>query len=234
MPDIPVDLPIEKRIAASVETLGEPQFVLRAVSLIAGHNEGEEFLLVVGGEHAKGILEGAPVLYWPELWGMRALLYAWDDSAAPAVAAGLENQAWRVREMAARVAALRGLPVRETLLGLLTDDVAPRARGRGARPRHDRRAGGHRDRQRAAARRRDRRAACRAARHGCHPRSRGPGALTTANATSRPAGSARALVRGQSPSFWSKSLGLRASASASASLTGPAAASFFALRDDCQ
>ena len=132
MPDIPVDLPIEKRIAASVTTLGEPQFVLRAVSLIAGHNEGDEFLLVVGGEHAKGILEGAPVLYWPELWGMRALLYAWDASAAPAVTAGLENQAWRVREMAARVAALRELPVREVLLGLLTDDVA-RVRAAAAR-----------------------------------------------------------------------------------------------------
>ena len=132
MPDIPVDLPIEARIAASVAELGEPQFVLRAVSLIAGHNEGEDFLLVVGGEHAKGILEGAPVLYWPELWGMRALLYAWDASAATAVAAGLENQAWRVREMAARVAAVRQLPVRETVLGLLTDDVA-RVRAAAAR-----------------------------------------------------------------------------------------------------
>lgn len=132
MPDIPVDLPIEKRIAASIATLGEPQFVTRAVSLIAGHNEGDEFLLVVGGEHAKGILEGAPVLYWPELWGMRALLYAWDASAVPAVVAGLENQAWRVREMAARVAAVRGLPVREALIGLLTDDVA-RVRAAAAR-----------------------------------------------------------------------------------------------------
>ena len=132
MPDIPVDLPIEERIAASVAELGEPTFVLRALSLIAGHNEGEEFLLVVGGEHAKGILEGAPVLYWPELWGTRALLYAWDASAAPAVTAALENQAWRVREMAARVAAKRELPVRDTLLGLLTDDVA-RVRAAAAR-----------------------------------------------------------------------------------------------------
>ncbi|HOT34120.1 MAG TPA: HEAT repeat domain-containing protein, partial [Rhodoglobus sp.] len=87
MPDVPVDLPIEQRIAQAVAELGEPTVVLRALSLIAGNNEGEEFLLVVGGEHARGILDGAPVLYWPELWGTRALLYVWNDSAVIAVTA---------------------------------------------------------------------------------------------------------------------------------------------------
>ena len=106
--------------------------VLRSLSLIAGNNEGEDFLLYVGGEHARGILEGAPVLYWPELWGTRALLYVWNDSAVMAVTAALDNQAWRVREMAARVAAARGLEVEGILTGLLTDDVA-RVRAAAAR-----------------------------------------------------------------------------------------------------
>lgn len=134
MPDLPVptDLPIEQRIAAAVKELGEPTVVLRAVSLIAGNNEGEEFLLVVGGEHARGILDGAPVLYWPELWGTRALLYVWDESAAVAVTAALHNQAWRVREMAARVAALRGLEVAPVLIGMLADET-PRVRAAAAR-----------------------------------------------------------------------------------------------------
>lgn len=130
--DIPVELPIEQRIAAAVATLGEPAVARRAVSLIAGNNEGEEFLLTVGGEHARGILDGAPVLYWPELWGTRALLYVWDDSAVEAVTAALHNQAWRVREMAARVSAARTLDVVPVLIGLLTDET-PRVRAAAAR-----------------------------------------------------------------------------------------------------
>ncbi|MCY7412954.1 MAG: HEAT repeat domain-containing protein, partial [Salinibacterium sp.] len=103
-----------------------------AVALVGGFNLGEEFLLVVGGRHAQGILGGAPPLYWPELWGTRALLYVWDDSAASAVTAALGNQAWRVREMATRVAAARALPVVEALTALLTDEVA-RVRASAAR-----------------------------------------------------------------------------------------------------
>lgn len=130
--DVPVDLPIEARIAAAVDLHGQSLVVTRAVSLMAGNNEGEEFLLFVGGEHARGILDGAPVLYWPELWGARALLYVWDDSAQPAIVAALANQAWRVREMAARVAAARGLDLASSVVGLLTDEVA-RVRAAAAR-----------------------------------------------------------------------------------------------------
>jgi hypothetical protein len=132
VPDVPTDLPIEKRLAAAAAEYGEDAVVLRCLSLLAGNNEGEDFLLYVGGDHARGILDGAPVLYWPELWGTRALLYVWNDSAATAVAAALENQAWRVREMAARVAAARQLDVAPALTTLLTDDV-PRVRAAAAR-----------------------------------------------------------------------------------------------------
>ena len=133
MPDEnPVDLPIEARIAAAVEQLGLDTVVLRSLSLLAGNNEGEEFLLVVGGEHAQGILDGAPVLYWPELWGTRALLYVWNDMAVVAVTGALGNQAWRVREMGARVAAVRDLPLAAAVEVLLVDEVA-RVRASAAR-----------------------------------------------------------------------------------------------------
>lgn len=129
---VPAELPIEKRLAAAVELYGESAVVRRAISLLAGNNEGEDFLLFVGGEHAQGILDGAPVLYWPELWGTRALLYVWDDSALEAVTAAMANQAWRVREMGARVAAARGLPLSAAVAGLLTDEVT-RVRASAAR-----------------------------------------------------------------------------------------------------
>lgn len=130
--EVPVELPLEKRLAAAILRFGEDAVVLRSLSLLAGNNEGDEFLLYVGGEHARGILDGAPVLYWPELWGTRALLYAWNDSASVAVTAALNNQAWRVREMATRVAAARALPVAGELVALLEDEVA-RVRASAAR-----------------------------------------------------------------------------------------------------
>src|SRR6187551_3722054 len=110
-PEIPIDEPTEVRLAAAVTLWGEAEVATRAIALVGGYNVGEDFLLYVGGRHAQGILDGAPVLYWPELWGTRALLYVWNDAAATAVIAALNNQAWRVREMATRVAAARELPV---------------------------------------------------------------------------------------------------------------------------
>lgn len=65
--------------------------------------------------------------FWPELWGARALLYVWDESAAPVIINTLSNPAWRVREMGARVAAARELPAASELALLLKDQV-PRVR----------------------------------------------------------------------------------------------------------
>lgn len=131
-PDVPIEAPPAARIAHAVERLGEDEVVSRSIALLAGLNAGEEFLLYVGGIHAQGILDGAPALYWPEVWGARALMYAWNDTAADAVEAGLGNQAWRVREMSAKVVGARGLPFTEQITPLLTDEVA-RVRAQAAR-----------------------------------------------------------------------------------------------------
>ena len=127
MPDnetVPLDASPGDRIALAVEKFGERELSDRASALLRGANEGEEFLLWVGGRHAQGILDGAPALYWPEVWGARALLYAWDAPAADAIRGGLGNQAWRVREMCCRVVAARELPFGADLLPLLRDEVA--------------------------------------------------------------------------------------------------------------
>ncbi len=120
------------RVLAAVARFGEQIVVDRAASLLMGGNEGDEFLLIVGGRHAQGVLDGAPPLYWPEVWGARALTFAWAESAASAVHRGLGDQAWRVREMCARVVFLRGLAEQDALIEMLGDDVA-RVRGAGAR-----------------------------------------------------------------------------------------------------
>ncbi|GGF17649.1 HEAT repeat domain-containing protein [Subtercola lobariae] len=123
---------LEARLEAAVEREGEPRTVARAASLLHGGFEGDDFLRAVGGAHAEGILSGAPALYWPELWGARALLYVWNDTAAPAVLAGLTNQSWRVREMCAKVVAVRSIGTAKDLARLTTDQNA-RVRAAAAR-----------------------------------------------------------------------------------------------------
>lgn len=131
-PQVPVGLPPKERIEAAVKLYGEQAVVARSLSLVDGKYEGEDFLLFLGGEHAQGILNGAPALYWPELWGLRALQYVWDDSAISPVLLSLNNPAWRVREMGCRVIAERGLPAADELLALAADGT-PRVRAAAAR-----------------------------------------------------------------------------------------------------
>ncbi|MBC7517345.1 MAG: HEAT repeat domain-containing protein [Microbacteriaceae bacterium] len=128
---IPVDLPTDKRVAAAVGRYGEADVIERSIALLGGANVGDDFLLYVGGRHAQGVLDGAPALYWPEVWGARALLHVWNQSAVPAIIASLENQAWRVREMAAKVVAHRELHVAGKLVDLTTDET-PRVRAAAA------------------------------------------------------------------------------------------------------
>lgn len=130
--EIPLDAPLATRLTLAVERFGEAALLERVIGLLEGRNEGEEVLLYLGGRHAQGILDGAPSLYWPEVWGARALLHVWDDSAASAVLAGVENRAWRVREMCLKVCALRGLGESKTIKRRLTDEN-PRVRAAAAR-----------------------------------------------------------------------------------------------------
>lgn len=120
--EIRLEDPLATRIARAVGRYGEDGLVKRALGLLGGRNEGEDVLLYLGGRHARGILDGAPALYWPEVWGARALLHVWDDSAASAVLDGTQNQAWRVREMCLKVCAMRQLGDTGTLKRRLTDE----------------------------------------------------------------------------------------------------------------
>jgi HEAT repeat protein len=69
-----------------------------------------EFGYVLAGPASVSIrngMGGGMSGYWPRVWALRALLYAWDESAAPAVIDCLADEPWRVREMAAKVVARR-------------------------------------------------------------------------------------------------------------------------------
>lgn len=72
--------------------------------------------------------------YWARVWACRAFLHVWDDGAGPAVVAALDDDHWRVRELAAKVIAKREVPdAADRLAALITDDDTPRVRAAACR-----------------------------------------------------------------------------------------------------
>ena len=67
--------------------------------------------------------------YWFRVWALRGLLWSWDDRAVPAVCRALEDEAWRVREMAAKVVARHLVGDATEAVAARLDDPVPRVRG---------------------------------------------------------------------------------------------------------
>ncbi len=111
-----------ERIATAIATYGEPEVARRAAALIRSGTEEPEFLFLVGGPPAAGVLDGSWPAWWARSWGARALEQVWIESAAPAVVAGLRDDAWRVRMCCARVVAIRELGEPEAVLPLVRDE----------------------------------------------------------------------------------------------------------------
>ena len=85
----------------------------------------------LGGAHAAALnarRESRELDYFPRVWAARALLYAWDPSAEPAVIGGLRDPAWRVREMCAKVVRVRGIAAARPILERLESDPVARVR----------------------------------------------------------------------------------------------------------
>jgi HEAT repeat protein len=92
----------------------------------------------VGGAHALRELRVGHTAerrqdYWPRTWAARALLYTWVDDAAPAVEAGLSDEAWRVRAMCAKVIYHREIGQAAELLELAASDPVARVRAAAVR-----------------------------------------------------------------------------------------------------
>jgi hypothetical protein len=116
------------RVAAAVALEGESAFVARCIALLDGSPVDTTLVDIIGGTGAEYVMsghEGGPEGYWPRTWALRALLYAWDPSAEGAIIRACQDEAWRVREMAAKVLARRkiaSLEARRTMTFLLEDD----------------------------------------------------------------------------------------------------------------
>jgi HEAT repeat protein len=115
---------------------GEPEVVAACVVLLGGGDVDRPFVFAIGGPAAEAVLGPHPrrdQRYFLRVWAARALLYAWDDTVRDAVIGALADEAWRVREMAAKVVAKRKLGDALPVVAGLREDPVPRVRAAAAR-----------------------------------------------------------------------------------------------------
>lgn len=143
-PDGPHALPLDARpavlVGLAVERWGSRGLMDRCVRLYRDMQWGDEPELMA-------YLAGAQGLRWVELgfgvqdyfvrtWALRAMLYAWDDSAEPAVIRALQDEHWRPREMALKVVAKRQIACQAKAASMMRDDPVPRVRAAAQRAMH--------------------------------------------------------------------------------------------------
>lgn len=111
-----------QRIHAECEIRGLDAVVDGCLALLGGGEVDPPLLQALGGSSALSCD------YWLRVWAMRGLLWAYSERAVPAVLAGLEDEAWRVREMSCKVVARHQLGEAVPRLAVLQDDPVQRVR----------------------------------------------------------------------------------------------------------
>jgi HEAT repeat protein len=118
-----------------VARIGHDAFVQSCVDLVERREVDLQLVHALGGPPARWAVDGgaAGPDYWLRVWALRGLLWQWGDAATDAVVSALDDEAWRVREMAAKVAARHRVDeALEALLGL-REDTSRRVRAAAGR-----------------------------------------------------------------------------------------------------
>jgi hypothetical protein len=119
-------------VAAECERRGKAAVVSGCIDLLQGHCEMDDaLLLALAGPAARSVLDGQAggrTGYWPRVWAARGLLHAWDERATTAIIQATGDQAWRVREMAAKVVARHRIGAALTAVAGLRSDPVRRVR----------------------------------------------------------------------------------------------------------
>lgn len=86
---------------------GKGAVVAGCMELLGGGDVDADLILALGGPPARWVVTGESPgpPYWLRVWATRGLLWVWDDVALESVEAALNDDAWRVREMALKVVA---------------------------------------------------------------------------------------------------------------------------------
>ena len=131
---MPPDLTPRQRAEAEAARRGRERFAAGCVRLLEGDDADVPLILVLGGRTAPWALERDPgQRHWYRVWAARGLLWAWHDSAVPAVRLALRDEAWRVREMAAKVVARHVVGDLQAEVAELRDDPVARVRSAATR-----------------------------------------------------------------------------------------------------
>lgn len=128
--DLPLDAHLSVLIGLAVERWGAHGLMDRCVRLYREMDWGDEPELM-------SFLAGRAGCRWAELgfgtqgyfvrtWALRAMLYAWHESASTTVIDALEDEHWRPREMALKVVAKRLADGDVDAVARLQDDPVPR------------------------------------------------------------------------------------------------------------
>lgn len=119
-------------IAAECERRGRAAVVAGCIDLLQGRQDTDDALLIaLAGPAAEAVLDGSAggrAGYWPRVWAARGLLHAWDDRATAVITQATADDAWRVREMSAKVIARHYIGDALPAVSLLRNDSVPRVR----------------------------------------------------------------------------------------------------------
>jgi hypothetical protein len=88
---------------------GRDALIDGCIALLEGRDSevDDGLVMALAGPTGHRVLTGesrADGAMWKRVWGTRGLLWAWEPRATAALDIGLADEAWRVREMAAKVA----------------------------------------------------------------------------------------------------------------------------------
>jgi hypothetical protein len=129
-PDLPLDAHPSVLIGLAVERWGLRRFMDRCVRLYREMDWGDEPELMsylAGRAGPRWVALGFGTQgYFVRTWALRAMLYAWEESASATVIDALEDEHWRPREMALRVVAKRKVDDDIDAVARLQDDPVPR------------------------------------------------------------------------------------------------------------
>lgn len=120
-------------VRAACERWGERDVALRCADMLTGGDPDPELLGYLSTAPSGAAPTWGLEPNWYPVWAVRGLLYAWDPAAEPAVVRALASEAWRVREMAAKVCLVREIGVAGDTLAELIEDPVPRVRIAAAR-----------------------------------------------------------------------------------------------------
>ena len=119
-------------IAAECERRGRAAVVAGCIDLLQGRQDTDDALLIaLAGPAAEAVLDGSAggkAGYWPRVWATRGLLHAWDDRATAVIIKATADDAWRVREMSAKVIARHHIGDALPAVSQLRNDPVPRVR----------------------------------------------------------------------------------------------------------